>query len=128
MISRYLQTSPDWHVLAVQEAPLMLDPDTICPLTSPRPHDEVLGNAIRVLTEAARLTNTPMRQTSTGTWEPDPTAAPLPIDWTAFVALAGAAANIGSVYRILAGQPGSWEAARHSTGRHTVGHVRRSTT
>jgi hypothetical protein len=28
VISRYLQTSPDWHVLAVQEAPLMLDPDT----------------------------------------------------------------------------------------------------
>ena len=31
VISRYLQTSPDWHVLAVQEAPLMLDPDTFCP-------------------------------------------------------------------------------------------------
>ena len=57
-----------------------------------------------------------MRQTSTGTWEPDPTAAPLPIDWAAFVtlALAGAAANIGSVYRILAGRPGSWEAASGS--------------
>ena len=33
VISRYLQTSPDWHVLAVQEAPLMLDPDTFCPLS-----------------------------------------------------------------------------------------------
>lgn len=32
VISRYLETSPDWHVLAVQEAPLMLDPDTFCPL------------------------------------------------------------------------------------------------
>ena len=74
----------------------------------PRPHDEVLGDAIRVLPEAARLTNTPMRQTSTGRWEPDPTAAPLPIDWAALVtlAIAGAAANIGSVYRILAGPAG----------------------
>ena len=33
VISRYLQTSPDWHVLAVQEAPLMLDPDTFSPLS-----------------------------------------------------------------------------------------------
>lgn len=32
VITRYLETSPDWHVLAVQEAPLMLDPDTFCPL------------------------------------------------------------------------------------------------
>jgi hypothetical protein len=74
----------------------------------PRPHDEVLGDAIRVLPEAARLTNTPMRQTSTGRWEPDPTAAPLPIDWAALVtlAIAGAAANIGSVYLILAGPAG----------------------
>ena len=112
MISRYLQTSPDWHVLAVQEAPLMLDPDTICPLTSPRPHDEVLGNAIRVLTEAARLTNTPLRQTSTGSWEPDrPQHRCRSTGRRSSAALAGAAANIGSVYRILAGQPGSWEAA-----------------
>lgn len=33
VISRYLQASLDWHVLAVQEAPLMLDPDTFCPLS-----------------------------------------------------------------------------------------------
>ena len=33
VISRYLQTSPDWHVLAVQEAHLMLDPDTFSPLS-----------------------------------------------------------------------------------------------
>ena len=33
VISRYLQTSPDWHVLAVQEAPLMLGPDTFSPLS-----------------------------------------------------------------------------------------------
>ena len=33
VISRYLQTNPDGHELAVQEAPLMLDPDTLCPLS-----------------------------------------------------------------------------------------------
>lgn len=27
VIRRYLETSPDWHVLSVQEAPLMKDPD-----------------------------------------------------------------------------------------------------
>jgi transcriptional regulator with XRE-family HTH domain len=83
-------------------------------IPSPRPHDEVLADAIRILTEAARLTNTPMRQTSSGTWEPNPTGIPQPIDWAEFVtlALAGAAANIGSIHRILAGRPGSWEAAR----------------
>jgi transcriptional regulator with XRE-family HTH domain len=38
----------------------------------PRPHDEVLNDAISVLTEAAHLTNQPMRHTSSGQWEPDP--------------------------------------------------------
>jgi hypothetical protein len=71
---------------ALRDTGYLTDTDSDTP--SPRPHDEVLGDAIRVLTEAARLTNTPMRQTSTGTWEPDPTAAPLPIDWAAFVTLA----------------------------------------
>lgn len=79
----------------------------------PRPYDEVLHDAISVLTEATRLTNQPMRQTSSGQWEadPDPRAA-LPIDWAEFVtlALAGAAANVGSIEQILAGRPGSWEA------------------
>ena len=80
----------------------------------PRPYDEVLADAISVLTEATRLTNHPMRQTSSGQWEadPDPRSA-LPIDWAAFVtdALAGAAANVGGIDRILAGRPGSWEAS-----------------
>jgi transcriptional regulator with XRE-family HTH domain len=79
----------------------------------PRPYGEVLHDAISVLTEASRLTNQPMRQSSSGQWEadPDPRAA-LQIDWGAFVteALAGAAANVGSIEQILAGRPGSWEA------------------
>lgn len=80
----------------------------------PRPYDEVLHDAVSVLTEASRLTNQPMRQTSSGQFEadPDPRAA-LRIDWAAFVteALAGAAANAGGIDTILAGRPGSWEAA-----------------
>jgi transcriptional regulator with XRE-family HTH domain len=92
---------------------------------APRPHDEVLYDAISVLTEATHLTNQPMRQTSSGQWEadPDPRAA-LPIDWAEFVtlALAGAAANIGSTEQILAGRPGSWEAERvRQTLQSTVG-------
>jgi transcriptional regulator with XRE-family HTH domain len=81
----------------------------------PRPYDEVLHDAISVLTDATRLTNQPMRQTSPGRWEADPdTRAALPIDWAEFVtlALAGAAANVGSTEQILAGRPGSWEAER----------------
>lgn len=80
-----------------------------------RPHDEVLADAIAVLTEATRLTNQLSRRTDTGHWEadPDPRAA-VPIDWAAFVtlALAGAAANAGSIEAVLAGRPGSWEAER----------------
>jgi transcriptional regulator with XRE-family HTH domain len=80
-----------------------------------RPYDEVLHDAIAVLTEARRLTNRPMRQTSSGQWEPDPNPrSALPIDWAEFVtlALAGAAANAGGIETILAGRPGSWEADR----------------
>ncbi|ETZ55286.1 transcriptional regulator [Mycobacterium avium] len=80
-----------------------------------RPYDEVLHDAIAALTEAQRLTNRPMRQTSSGQWEPDPDPrSALPIDWAEFVtlALAGAAANAGGIETILAGRPGSWEAER----------------
>jgi transcriptional regulator with XRE-family HTH domain len=78
-----------------------------------RPYQMVLDDAVRVLTEAARLTNQPVRQKPDGSWEPDLDADGLPIDWAAFVttALAGAAANIGGIDAILAGRPGSWEAA-----------------
>lgn len=79
----------------------------------PRPYDEVLHDAVGVLTEASRLTNQTMRQSSSGQWEvdPDPRAA-VPIDWAEFVtqALAGAVANVGSTEAALAGRPGSWEA------------------
>jgi transcriptional regulator with XRE-family HTH domain len=81
---------------------------------APRPYDEVLHDAINVLTEASRLTNQTMRRTSSGQWEPDPDPrAAVPIDWAAFVteALAGAAANAGGIDTILAGRPGSWEAS-----------------
>lgn len=79
----------------------------------PRPYTEVLQDAIAVLTEATRLTNQPMRQASSGGWEPNPDPrAALPIDWAEFVtlALAGAAANVGGVEAALAGRSGSWEA------------------
>ncbi|CAN5314923.1 hypothetical protein BH09ACT8_BH09ACT8_66540 [soil metagenome] len=79
----------------------------------PRPYTEVLQDAIAVLTEATRLTNQPMRQASSGGWEPNPDPrAALPIDWAEFVtlALAGAAANVGGVEAVLAGRGGSWEA------------------
>jgi transcriptional regulator with XRE-family HTH domain len=93
---------------------------------APRPYDEVLHDAISVLTEASRLTNQPMRQTSSGQWEadPDPRAA-LRIDWAAFVteALAGAAANAGGIDTILSGRPGSWEASAVGDAlRAAVGH------
>ena len=79
----------------------------------PRPYTEVLQDSIAVLTEATRLTNQPMRQASSGGWEPNPDPrAALPIDWAEFVtlALAGAAANVGGVEAALAGRGGSWEA------------------
>jgi len=90
-----------------------------------RPYDEVLHDAITTLTEAAHLTNQPMRQNSSGQWEPDPDPrAALPIDWAEFVTLvlAGAAANVGGTEQILAGRPGSWEAERvRETLQSTVG-------
>jgi hypothetical protein len=82
-------------------------------------------DAVAALTEATRLTNQPVRRRSSGRWEPDPDpGAALPIDWAEFVtlALAGAAANVGSTEQILAGRPGSWEAERVlKTLQSTVG-------
>jgi hypothetical protein len=73
--------------------------------------DEVLADAIRVLTEAARLRRPVLRQSAGGQWEPHPTETE-PADWAEFVtlAVAGAVANVGSVDRALEGRPGSWEA------------------
>ncbi|BBX64939.1 hypothetical protein MSAS_41130 [Mycobacterium saskatchewanense] len=91
----------------------------------PRPYDEVLYDVIAALTEAAHLTNQPMRQHSSGKWEPDrDSRAALPIDWAEFVthALAAAAVNIEGTEQILAGRPGSWEAERvRQTLQSTVG-------
>ncbi|CPT78976.1 Helix-turn-helix protein [Mycobacteroides abscessus] len=82
---------------------------------APRPYNEVLADAIAVLTEATRLTNQLSRRNDTGQWETDPDpSASVPIDWAEFVtlAVAGAAANVGSAEEALAGRPGSWEADR----------------
>lgn len=69
-----------------------------------RPYEQVLSDAIRVMTEAARLT-----------WsraDGDGGSVAVHIDWAEFVtlALAGAAANAGGIENVLAGRPGSWEA------------------
>ena len=92
--------------------------------TSDRGWDEVLADAVRVLTEAARLRRPVLRQAEGGGWEPDPLQTEL-ADWAEFItlAVAGAAANIGSIDRALEGRPGSWEAdAVRSLLVSTVGH------
>jgi hypothetical protein len=72
--------------------------------SGPKPFEQVLADAIAVLTEAARLTWT--RTDSDGQ------TVTFTSDWAEFVtlALAGAAANIGGIDDALAGRPGSWEA------------------
>jgi hypothetical protein len=72
---------------------------------------EVMADAIRVLTEAARLRRPVLRQDAEGGWEPHPTQTE-PADWAEFItlAVAGAAANVGNVEKALEGRPGSWEA------------------
>jgi transcriptional regulator with XRE-family HTH domain len=100
------------------------DADVSTPAVA-RTYREVLDDAVRVLTEAARLTNQPGRQKPDGSWEPDPNADGLQIDWAAFVtdAMAGAAANMGGISAILAGRPGSWEASVVGDAlRAAVGH------
>jgi len=44
-------------------------------IIAPRPYGEVLHDAVAVLTEAAHLANHPVRQTSSGQWEPTRTRA-----------------------------------------------------
>ena len=67
-------------------------------------YDQLLSEAIKAFTAAARLSAT-LRA-------PDGSVNTKPCDWAEFVTLvlAGATANIGSVEAILAGRPGSWEA------------------
>ena len=88
-----------------------------------RGRNEVLADAIRLLTEAARLRQPVLRQSADGGWEPDP-AQTEPADWAEFItlAVAGAVANVGSVEKALEGRPGSWEAeAVRSMMLSTVG-------
>jgi hypothetical protein len=72
--------------------------------SGPRSFEQVLADAIAVLTEAARVTWT--RTDSDGQ------TVTVTCDWAEFVtlALAGAVANIGGIDDALAGRPGSWEA------------------
>ena len=80
-------------------------------------YDRLLRDAVTALTAAARLT-------CTERW-PGGTASRGPCDWAEFVALAlaGAAANVGSIETALAGRPGSWEAdAVRNLLTGTVGH------
>jgi hypothetical protein len=76
-----------------------------------------MADAVRVLTEAARLTRPVLERDDAAS---QAAGRPVwvesgrrePADWAEFVtlALAGAAANIGSIEGVLAGRPGSWEA------------------
>lgn len=90
-----------------------LDPQTNGCLSTPtdREYEQMLHDAIDVLTEAARLGCRP-----TG----DPCRGRGQIDWAEFVtlALAGAAANIGGVESVLAGRPSSWEAEGPAPAAH----------
>lgn len=70
----------------------------------PRPYDEFLYDALAALTEAAHLTNQPMRQNSSGQWEPDrdpPRSATDRLGRVRHHALAGAAANIGGTEPVV---------------------------
>jgi len=71
-----------------------------------------LADAIRALTDAARLPRPRLRRTEEGNWVEDTLASPDQTDWAEFatLALAGAAANIGGIDAILNGRSGSWEA------------------
>lgn len=92
-------------------------PDLWFPSRNATAYDQLLSDAVTALTAAARLTWTER-------W-PDVTAPSRPCDWAEFVtlALAGAAANIGSIETVLAGRPGSWEAdAVRKLLTATVGH------
>lgn len=105
-------------------------PDTAGATPPSRPYDELIAGAIRVLTEAGRLTRPVLEQDATAS---ETAGRPVwvesdrrePADWAEFVtlALAGAAANLGGIETALAGRPGSWEADGVRTLlTSTVGH------
>jgi hypothetical protein len=73
-------------------------------MSEQRSHEQLLAEAVRVLTEAARRTIT---------WtDRDGYRHERRADFAEFVtlAVAGAAANLGGIEEALAGRPGSWEA------------------
>lgn len=81
-----------------------------------RRREDVMADAIRVLTEAARLTRPVLQRDETAMQAPSQSlwvdSGPREhADWAEFIshALAGAAANMGGIEAILAGRPGSWE-------------------
>lgn len=76
-----------------------------------RTYDEILSEAIAVMSEAVHWRRQVLHQPEPGRWEPHPTRTE-PGDWAEFVALAlaGAAANAGGIEAALAGRSGSWEA------------------
>ena len=76
-----------------------------------RTWDDVMSDAIRALTEAARLRRPPLEAVTDGDGQATVTHAGA-VDWAEFVtlAVAGAVANVGSVEKALQGRPGSWEA------------------
>lgn len=133
-----------WAVPATREADVPVQhstpaPDHLAPEShhgaetsrarpQPRPREDILADAIRVLTEAARLSRPPPGSAGAAqaTGQPVPgTSGREPADWAEFVthALAGAAANIGGIEAILAGRPGSWEAdGVRNLLTSTVGH------
>jgi hypothetical protein len=77
-----------------------------------RGFDEVLAEAIRILTEAGRLRRPVfVLDEDTRQWVRDPVRTE-PADFAEFLTLAVAstAANVGGVEELLVGRPGSWEA------------------
>lgn len=85
--------------------------------------DEVLTEAVAVLTEAARLRRPVREENPRGEWVASVSRTE-PVDWAQFVtlALAGAVANVGSVEKALQARPGSWECERvREVLRSTVG-------
>jgi hypothetical protein len=104
------------------------DPEPTPTSLPPRVRADVLADAVRVLTEAARLTD-PLPESDAAAPAPgQPMSVKSgrgPADWAEFVtqALAGAAANVGGIEEILAGRPGSWEAdGVRNLLTSTVGH------
>lgn len=86
------------------------------PDAGPGSRAELLAEAVRVLTQAARLTRPVLTRDETASTPERPawveSGKREQDDFAEFLthAVAGAAGNIGSIEGLLAGQPGSWEA------------------